>query len=121
MNVIEVTNRIKQIPLFKDLVLSEPNEDNHFGVIQVPKRHFKRNKNEIKLSGTYSLFVAHMYKNNNTMNEFFYLTFSNRGEQRDYRKHSFYPIEYNKIFASGDSVDKIISVLEMKLIGYELK
>jgi len=122
MNVIEVTQRIKSIPLFKDLVLSKPNSDSQFGTISVPLRHIKDGqKNEIKLGGFYSLFVAHMYKDNDKMKEFFYLNFYRKAEQRDFRRHSFYSTEYNRIFVSGNSVDAIISELESKLIGYELK
>ena len=122
MNVIEVTQRIKSIPLFKDLVLSEPSSDSQFGTISVPLRHIKDGqKNEIKLGGFYSLFVAHMYKDDNKMEEFFYLKFYRKAEQRYFRRHSFYSTEYNRIFVSGNSVDAIISELESKLIGYELK
>jgi hypothetical protein len=122
MNVIEVTERIKAIPLFKDLKLVEPTESSHYGTISVPTRHFKdESKNEIRLSGTYSLFVAHMYKDRDDMEEFFYLTFYHKGTQRDYRRKTWYECEYNKIFASGNTVDEIISDLENKLIGYELK
>lgn len=120
MNVTEVSNEIKKLELFKDLVLSEPSDDSQHGTILVHTRHFKdSNKNEIKLHGFYSLFIAHMYKD--TEKEFFYLLFSHRGQQRDYRRRSFYDIEYNKIFASGNSVDKLMSDFESKLIGYELK
>jgi hypothetical protein len=122
MNVIEVTERIKAIPLFKDLKLVEPTESSHYGTISVPTRRFKdKSKNEFSLSGTYSLFVAHMYKDRDDMEEFFYLTFYHEGTQRDYRRRTWYECEYNKIFASGKTVDEIISNLESKLIDYELK
>ena len=122
MNVSEVTTRIKALPLFKDLILMEASDESQFGTITVPPRHFKDSKkNEIKLSGTYNLFVAHMYKDGVVMPSFFYLTFYHKGEQRDFRRQSFNAIEYNKIFASGMTVDKIISDLEEKLIGYSLK
>jgi hypothetical protein len=122
MNVIEVTERIKAIPLFKDLNLVEPTESSQYGTISVPTRYFKdKSKNQIRLSGTYSLFVAHMYKDRDDMEEFFYLTFYHQGAQRDYRRKTWYECEYNKIFASGKTVDEIISNLESKLIDYELK
>lgn len=41
MNVIEVTERIKAIDLFKDLKLSEPSVDSQFGTITVPNRDRK--------------------------------------------------------------------------------
>ena len=122
MNVIEVTEKITAIDLFKDLKLSKPSVDSQFGTITVPNRHIKdRNKNELKLDSTYNLFVAHMYKDDNKMDEFFYLTFYRKATQRDFRRHSFYPIEYNKIFASGNSVDEIMKDFENQLIGYTLK
>jgi len=122
MNVIEVTNRIKNIDLFKDLCLSEPKKDSQFGTINVPYKHIKDgNKNELILGLNYQLFVAHMYEDNDKMEEFFYLTFFREAQQRDYRKHSFNSVEYNKIFVSGKSVDEILINFESKLINYSLK
>jgi hypothetical protein len=62
-----------------------------------------------------------MYKDDATMDEFFYLSFYRKAEQRDFRRHSFHPIEYNKIFVTGNSVDEIMRNFEDKLIGYKLK
>ena len=122
MNVIEVTEKIKAIDLCKDLKLSEPSVDSQFGTITVPNRHIKDGrKNELKLGGFYSLFVAHMYKDDDKMEEFFYLSFYRKATQRDFRRHSFYPIEYNKIFVTGNSVDELMNNFENKLIGYTLK
>jgi len=122
MNIIEVTEKIKSIPLFNNIVLSEPSIDSQFGTITVPTRHIKDGrKNELKLGGSYSLFVAHMYKDDAKMDEFFYLSFYRKAEQRDFRRHSFYSIEYNKIFVTGNSVDEIMRNFEDKLIGYKLK
>ena len=122
MNVTEVTEKIKSIELFKDLILKDASIDSQFGTIEVKPRHFKdANKNEVKLGSSYSLFVAHMYQDSTEMDEFFYLTFNRRGEQRDYRRRSFDGIEYNRIFASGYSVEEIINDFERQLIGYSLK
>jgi hypothetical protein len=122
MNVIEVTNQIKKNPLFKDLILKAPSADSQFGVMNVPTRHFKTpKKDEIITSGRYNLFVAHMYKDNKEMEEFFYLSFYHKAEQRDYRRRSFYSIEYNKIFVTGKTVDELMSKFDFELIGYELK
>ena len=122
MNVIEVTEKIKAIDLFKDLKLSEPSVDSQFGTITVPNRHIKDGrKNELKLDSAYNLFVAHMYKDDDKMEEFFYLSFYRKATQRDFRRHSFYPIEYNKIFVTGNSVDELMNNFENKLIGYTLK
>ncbi len=119
MNVTEVTSRIKKLPLFKDLVLDLPSTDSQHGRINVPTRHFKDSgKNEYKLGDNYGLFVAHMY--GGTDKEFFYILFNRRAEKRDFRKHQFYTIEWNRIFASGYSVDKVLADLEKQLIGYEL-
>ena len=50
MHVSEVTDKIKALPLFDKLVLSEPSEDSQHGTITVEPRHFKDGgKNEIKL------------------------------------------------------------------------
>ena len=122
MNIDQVTQEIKKIDLFKDLELIPPTETSQFGTIKIAPKHFKdKNKNEVILSGTYYLFIAHMYKNSTKMTEFFYLTFYNSGSQRDYRRRTFYPIEYNKLFVSGSSVESIIEELKEKLINYELK
>jgi hypothetical protein len=122
MNVTEVTEKIKSIELFKDLILKDASIDSQFGTIEVKPRHFKdANKNEVKLGSSYSLFVAHMYQDSTEMDEFFYLTFNRRGEQRDYRRRSFYGIEYNKIFVTGKSVDELMTNFNSKLIGYSLK
>jgi len=121
MNVTEVTDKIKEIPLFKDIVFVEPSvaTDSHYGTISVGNRTFKDSgKNEYRLGSFYALHVAHMYKD--TKVEFFYLTFSRKSERRSYREHSFYEIEWNKIFASGNTVEKIIEDLNKQLINYEL-
>lgn len=122
MNVVEVTNEIKKLDLFKDLVLYEPTDASQYGTIKVTPRHFRDSKkNEIKASGVYSLFIAHMYKDRTDMEEFFYLSFYHIAEQRDYRRRTWGSIEYNKIFVTGNSVDEIIKNLKDKLIGYVLK
>lgn len=122
MNVIQVTQEIKKIDLFKNLKLNKPNDDSQYGTINVPQRHFRDSqKNEIKASGEYGLFVAHMYKDRTDMKEFFYLSFYHKAQQRDYRRRTWYQIEYNKIFVTGDSVEELITNLKEKLINYELK
>jgi hypothetical protein len=122
MNVIEVTQEIKKNSLFKDLILKDASDDSQFGTMNVPTRHFKTSKkDEIITSGRYNLFVAHMYKDSKEMEEFFYLSFYHKAEQRDYRRRSFYSIEYNKIFVTGKSVDELMMNFNCKLIGFELK
>jgi hypothetical protein len=122
MNVIEVTQEIKKNSLFKDLILKDASDDSQFGTMNVPTRHFKTSKkDEIITSGRYNLFVAHMYKDSKEMEEFFYLSFYHKAEQRDYRRRSFYSIEYNKIFVTGKSVDELMTNFNFELIGYELK
>lgn len=122
MNVVEVTEKIKSIPLFKDLNMVEPTDCSHYGTINVASRHFKDGSgNEYRLSGVYSLFVAHMYKDSSEMEEFFYLTFYHKGVKRDYRRRTWYESEYNKIFVSGKTVEEIIENLKNKLVNYELK
>ena len=122
MELMDAVKGIKGIELLKDLVLLEPSESSQFGTISVAPRHFKdKNKNEIILSGTYNFFLAQMYKDRTDMDEFFYITFGHRGKQRNYRCRSFYDIEYNKIFASGNTIEKLISDLNNKLSNYELK
>jgi hypothetical protein len=122
MNVIEVTQEIKKNSLFKDLILKDASDDSQFGTMNVPTRHFKTSKkDEIITSGRYNLFVAHMYKDSKEMEEFFYLSFYHKAEQRDYRRRTFYSIEYNKIFVTGKSVDELMTNFNFELIGYELK
>ena len=122
MNVIEVTQEIKKNPLFKDLILKDASDDSQFGTMNVPTSHFKTSKkDEIITSGRYNLFVAHMYKDTEGMEEFFYLSFYHKAEQRDYRRRTFYSIEYNKIFVTGKTVDELMSAFDSELIGYELK
>ena len=121
MNVTQVTNGIKKIELFKDLVLNAPEKESQFGVIHVAPRHFKDSgKNEYKLDSSYNLFVAHMYKGEPKEKQFFYITFNRRAERRDFRRHSFYTTEWNKIFASGKTVALVLADLKKQLIGYEL-
>lgn len=122
MNVIEVTEKIKAMPLFKDLALLKPTDDSQFGTIAVSARHFKdKNKNEYKLTRQYSLFVAHIYKDSDNMEEFFYLTFYNKGVRRDYKRRTWSECEYNKIFASGKTVEEIIEDFKNKTKNFELK
>lgn len=122
MNVTEVTQEIKKNPLFKDLILKDANIDSQHGSIEVQPRHFKTSKkDEIIASGRYNLFVAHMYKDSKEMGEFFYLSFYHVAKQRDYRRRSFYDIEYNKIFVTGKTVDELMTKFDFELIGYELK
>jgi len=119
MNVTEVTKIIEEISLFKDIVFNEPKDESHFGTITVKGRTFKDSgKNEYRLGSFYSLFVAHMYKG--TEKEFFYLTFGRGAERRNFRCHSFYNIEWNKLFASGNTVEKIIADLKEKIKDYTL-
>lgn len=121
MNAEQVAQRIKQIPFFNDLEFNSTSEYSQYGIIKKQPKTFKdNNKNEIKLGSFYSLFIAHMYKEEEQEKQFFYLILSRKAEQRDFRKQSFYPIEYNKLFASGKSVDEIIDNLNQQLSNYQL-
>jgi hypothetical protein len=122
MNITEVIEKIQAIPLFKGLVLAEPSDDSQYGTIKVPCRHFKDGRgNEYKLGGFYSLFIAHMYKDDPNQEEFFYLSFYHKGTKRDFRRRTWYENEYNKIFVTGNTVEKLIGNLESSLVNYSLK
>ena len=113
MELIDAVNEITKIDLLKNLTLSEPSEDSQFGVIKAKPRHFKdAKKNELILNGNYNLFLAHMYKDIYDMEEFFYITFSRLGEQRNYRCRTWFEIEYAKVFASGSTIEKLVSDLK---------
>jgi len=119
MTIAEVVQKIKLIPIFKDLELATPQKESQGGTIAIPSRTFKDSgKNEYRLGGFYTLFIAHMYPD--TKKEFFYLIFSRKANRRTFRCQDFYTIEWNKIFASGYSVDGIIADLESELIDYTL-
>ena len=121
MNAKQVTQRIKQIPLFKDLEFNSTSSHTQYGIIKKQPKTFKdENKNEIKLGSFYSLFIAHLYHKEEQEKQFFYLILSRKAEQRDFRHHSFYPIEFNKLFASGKTVDEIIDNLNQQLSNYQL-
>ena len=120
MDVTQVTDEIKKIPLFKDMVWYEPNKSSHYGFIKTEPKTFKdEQKDTIVLSSKYDLFVAQMYGDSEDKS-FFYLIFFCEGAKRKYRHRTSSTFEYNKIYASGKSVDEIISDLESKLIGYSL-
>jgi hypothetical protein len=121
MNAKQVAQRIKQIPLFKDLEFNSTSEYSQYGIIKKQPKTFKdNNKNEIKLGSFYSLFIAHMYKDKELSEQFFYLILSRKAEKRNFRQHSFYPIEFNKIYASGKTVNQIIDDLNKQLTNYQL-
>lgn len=113
MNVQEVTAEIKKMPEFAGFVwtIPEAGSTNAHAHLVVKNECFKDSeKNEYLLGGTYSLFVAHMYAGQKGK-EFFYLTLCRHSKMRIFRKHNFEEIEYNKIFASGNTVKKIMKSL----------
>ena len=122
MKVIEVTNKIKEIPLFKDFKWSEPKEDSHYGSLEVGNENFRDNgKDEYNLGFAYHIFVAHMYKGERGR-EFFYLIVHRPSTVREFRKHNAVDLEYNKIYASGSTVKKVVRPLEKYIEkGYTLK
>lgn len=121
MEITEAIKRIKAMPMFKDLQLDKPSESSQFGTIPMPHRHFRDGqKNELKLDN-YRLFLAQMYKDSDTMDEFFYLSLYRSGKQRDFRRRSFYGVEYNKVFVTGKTIDILISNLEEDLVDFKLK
>lgn len=114
MNVKEVTAEIKKMPEFAGFTWKMPEADstNASALLTVKNETFKDSeKNEYLLGGSYHLFIAHMYAGEKGK-EFFYLTLSRKSKMRTFRKHNFEELEYNKIYASGNTVNKIMKSLK---------
>lgn len=120
MNVIEVAEQIKQIDVFKDVNFNDANDTNIYGIINVEPKTFKDSgKNEYMLGDSYRIYIAHMYKGEKDK-EFFYVLIYRLSQKREYRKKSFYPIEWNKIYTSDKTVELLINNLKGQLNDYTL-
>jgi len=105
MNIQDLQTKLRTIPQLKDFVWTEDN----YGTMEVGTKTFKDSgKNEYKLGNQYSIFLAHMYEGQPTK-EFFYIIMARSSECRGFRKHSFYTIEFNKRFISGNSVEIVFA------------
>lgn len=121
LSISEVTDRIKENPFFNGFVFDDENPTNQFATKDVGYKTFKECKDEYKLSNKYHLFIAHMYKGDKKR-EFLYLILSRKATVRLFRKHKSFDVEYNKLFASGNTVDKLIKSLKKYIEqGYILK
>jgi len=122
MNVSQVKAEISKMPEFKNFEWNELKEDNTYASMKVENRSFKDSgKNEYLLGGSYGLFIAHMYKGEKGK-EFFYLTLSRQSKRRNFRKHDFHSVEWNKVFASGKSVEAVVNDLKESFEnGYDIK
>ena len=106
MDIQELQAKLRTIPQLKDFVWDKDN----FGIKEMLVTTFKDSgKNEYRLGNNYSIFLAHMYPEQleGQPDEFFYVTLHRRSERRDFRRHSFYPIEFNRRFISGETVEII--------------
>lgn len=126
MDLKVVKSKLEELDVLKDFKWNDADGEieNLYATLTVENRHFKKHhpngrKDEYKLGSFYSIYVAHMYKGEGR--QFFYLILYRKGEKREYRRHSFYPVEYNKVFASGVTVERLIEDFKEKTIGYELK
>jgi len=122
MNVIDVKNEILKMPQFKDFECSEAEDSNVHATMKVDTKTFKDSgKNEYRLGGFYSLFISHMYAGEKDK-EFFYLILSRPSSRRNFRCHNFHSVEWNKVFASGKSVEVIMKDLKESFEnGYDIK
>lgn len=103
MNIQELQTKLRTIPQLKDFVWKHDN----FGTKDMFVTHFKDSgKNEYRLGSYYSIFLAHMYEGQPDK-EFFYVIIERPSEKRDFRKHSFYDLAWNKRYISGNSVDEV--------------
>ncbi len=117
MNVQQVRQQIINMPQFKDFKFGD--KDN-YAIMEVSPRTFRdENKKEFKLLSPYSIFIAHMYEGE-VGKEFFYILISRRALVREFRKHLYDSIEFNKIYVSGKTVEEVVSNLQEKFDnGYE--
>jgi len=121
MNVEQVKAEIIKMPEFKDFKWHETNDTNVSAFLSVETRSFRdeNSKDQIKLEGSYHLFVAHMYAGQEGK-EFFYLIVYRKAEVKPYRCRNTHTIEYNKIYASGKTVKEIVDNLQDKFdSGYD--
>lgn len=113
MNIEQVKAEIVKMPEFKDFKWHDKSDNESLSAfLQVAPRNFRdeHSKDQWKLEGHYHLFIAHMYAGQKGK-EFFYLIVYRKGEVKPYRCRNVHTIEYNKIYASGNTVKKIIKSL----------
>lgn len=117
MNTKQVREQIINMPQFKDFKFGD--KDN-YATMEVSPRTFRdENKKEFKLLSPYSIFIAHMYEGQ-ADKEFFYILVSRRAIAREFRKHLYDSVEFNKICVTGKTVDEIIGSLQEKFDdGYD--
>tara|TARA_R110000822_G_scaffold213107_6_gene348457 strand:- start:668 stop:1057 length:390 start_codon:yes stop_codon:yes gene_type:complete len=104
MNIQELQTKLRTIPQLKDFMWKHDN----YGTLDVGNRDFKDSgKNGYLLGSYYSIFLTHMYEGQPNK-EFFYVIIERPSEKREFRKHSFYYLAWNKRFISGDNVEIVI-------------
>jgi len=113
MSTQQVKEQIQKIPQLKDFKWIGNKEN--YAILPVDARHFKdENKREFKLFEPYSIFIAHMYEGE-VEKEFFYIIISRNGLVREFRKHDFCQVEFNKIYVSGKTAKEVAMNLQEKL------
>jgi hypothetical protein len=123
MNVSQVKSELCKMSEFKGFEWGKVSDiDSLYGTLSVEPRHFKDSKkDEYKVGSTYTIFIAHMYKGQKDK-EFFYILLYRGGFVRHFRKHQFNAVEYNKLFASGNSVKAVVAKLKASFeLDYKFK
>jgi hypothetical protein len=122
MNTEQVKNEILKMPQFGNFTWSEEPllGTSKFATMPVEPRRFKDgDKREYKLYLPYSIFIAHMYEGE-VGKEFFYILLYRKGLCREFRKHNFYEVEFNKICVTGKTVEEVVANLKEKFDnGYD--
>jgi len=119
MDFKKVVSEIQTLPLFEQVMWAKQKVDTQFGCIDVPTRTFKDSgKNEYMLGGTYNIFIAHVYQGQ--AKDFIYVTIERPSRRRNYRCSQSYRIDWNKRYASGNTIEKLMTNLKKELKGYEL-
>jgi hypothetical protein len=107
MEISEVKKEIINMPEMAGFAWDESSSTSLHAFLPIEAETFKdSDKNEYRLGGHYSLFIAHMYKGEDR--EFFYMILCRNSEMRCFRKHRFEKLEYNKVFSSGSSVKELM-------------
>lgn len=118
MNVEQVKAEIIKMPQFSKFEWL--GDKDNFATMEVSSRTFRdENRSEVKLLSPYLIFIAHMYEGQ-ADKEFFYILVWRKGQVREFRKHNFNDIEFNKIYVSGKTIKEVVSNLQEKFDnGYE--
>ena len=111
MNVLEVKQELERIPMLNEFIFDVA--DVSLFATAMRSEYIKHTKikggDETWTGPTYYLFVGHMYPGANK--EFFYMTILRKDRVRKYRCRTWNEYEANKIYASGNTAEKLIESL----------